>query len=39
MHMANKVDPNKNDNTYNPDTPYEQKPESLAKSKRKSRNR
>jgi hypothetical protein len=37
--MANKVDVNKNDNTYNPDQGYEAKPYNLPKNKRKARNR
>jgi hypothetical protein len=37
--MANKVDVNKNENTYNPNTPYVQRPENLAKSKNKARNK
>jgi hypothetical protein len=37
--MANKVDVNKNEHTYNPDEPHVQRPENLAKSKRKARNK
>jgi hypothetical protein len=37
--MANKVDPNRNENTYNPDQPYLQKPENLPKSKRKAKSK
>jgi hypothetical protein len=37
--MANKVDPNKNDNVYNPEVGYQTKPENLPKSKRKRKSR
>lgn len=36
--MPLKVDPNKNDNTYNPEHGYAQKPADLPKSKRKRTN-
>ena len=37
--MANKVDANRNENTYNPDQDYTTKPANLPKNKRKARNK
>lgn len=37
--MANKVDINRNENTYNPDKPYPDRPENLPKNKRKRQQR
>ena len=37
--MANKVDPNKNDNVYNPDTGFEKKPSNLPKNKRRNQSK
>lgn len=37
--MANKVDANKNENTYNANQGFETRPENLPKSKRKARSK
>jgi hypothetical protein len=37
--MANKVDVNKNEHTYNPDVPFVQRPENLGKTKRKAKSK
>jgi len=37
--MANKVDANKNDNVYNPDTGFEKKPSNLPKNKRRNKSK